>query len=97
MKARFWIGVSLSLLSAFACAQYKYIGPDGKFVKKPEWIDLKDEPDHDGLCFREQEYFLKAIREDLDLNSHMEDAISSLAIVLAADRAFKEGRTVDLA
>ena len=32
MKTRFWIGVSLSLLSALACAQYKYIGPDGKVV-----------------------------------------------------------------
>ena len=32
MKTRFWIGVSLSLFSAVACAQYKYIGPDGKVV-----------------------------------------------------------------
>lgn len=32
MKARFWIGVSLSLLSALAGAQYKYVGPDGKVV-----------------------------------------------------------------
>lgn len=32
MKMRFWMGVSLSLLSALACAQYKYIGPDGKVV-----------------------------------------------------------------
>jgi len=72
-------------------------GADGKFTKKDEWIDLTDEPNHDGLCYREQAYFLKAIQEDLDLNSHMEDAISSLAIVLAADKAFKEGRTVELA
>lgn len=70
-------------------------GVDGKFVKKDEWIDLSDEPDHDGLCLREQAYFLKAIQEDIDLNSHMEDAISSLAIVIAADKAFKEGRTVE--
>lgn len=32
MKTRFWIGISLSLLSALAGAQYKYIGPDGKVV-----------------------------------------------------------------
>ncbi len=70
-------------------------GEDGKFLQKPEWIDLSDEPDHDGLCFREQEYFLKSINEDIDLNDHMEDAINSLAIVLAADKAFKEGRSVD--
>lgn len=71
-------------------------GADGKFTQKPQWIDLTDEPDHDGLCFLEQEYFLKAIQEDVDLSSHMEDAISSLAIVLAADRAYKEGRTVEI-
>ncbi len=71
-------------------------GEDGKFLKKSEWIDLTDEPDHDGLCLREQQYFLQAILTDVDLTSHMEDAVSSLAIVLAADQAFKEGRTVDL-
>jgi predicted dehydrogenase len=71
-------------------------GADGKFTKKDEWIDLSDEPDHDGLCFREQEYFLKSITENIDLAQHMEDAVSSLAIVLAADKAFKEGRTVAL-
>ena len=68
---------------------------DGNFEKKDEMIDLTDEPDHDELCKREQEYFLKAIHEDLDLTDHMNDAVNSLAIVLAADKAFREGRTVD--
>ena len=32
MINRFWFGVALSLLSALASAQYKYVGPDGKVV-----------------------------------------------------------------
>jgi predicted dehydrogenase len=68
----------------------------GAFAKKDEYIDTSDEPDHDGLCRLEQEYLLKAIREDVDLTSHMEDAINSLRIVLAADESFKTGKTVEL-
>jgi predicted dehydrogenase len=40
--------------------------------------------------------FLDAILHDRDLTAHMEDAVNSLRIVLAADEAFKTGRTVDL-
>ncbi len=67
------------------------------FVRKDEWIDTTDEPDHDGLCLREQQYLLRAIREDLDLGDHLADAVNSLRIVLAADQAAREGRTVELA
>jgi predicted dehydrogenase len=70
--------------------------PDGTFAKSDETIRLDDEPDHDELCHREQEFLLKAIREDLDLNDHMEDAIASMRIVAAADESFRTGRTVDL-
>lgn len=69
---------------------------DGTFAKKDESIRLDDEPDHDGLCYREQDYFLKAIHEDLDLTSHMDDAISSMRIVEAADESFRTGKTIDL-
>ena len=67
-----------------------------KFAREDEWIDMTDEPDHDELCFREQQYFLKAIREDLDLNDHMEDALNSMRIVAAADESYKTGKTVEL-
>lgn len=67
-----------------------------EFVKPDEWLDTDDEPDHDGLCRREQEYLLRAIRQDLDLNQHLDDAVESLRIVLAADRSAREGRTVEL-
>jgi predicted dehydrogenase len=69
---------------------------DGKFAKPDDLLRLDDEPDHDELCRREQEYFLKAIREDLDLTDHLEDAIASMRIVLAADESFRTGRTVEL-
>jgi predicted dehydrogenase len=72
------------------------LGPDGKFTRADEVISLEDEPDHDGLCLREQEFFLRAIREDLDLRSHMHDAIRSMKIVAAADESFRTGRTIDL-
>jgi predicted dehydrogenase len=68
----------------------------GHFVKADDLIRLDDEPDHDALCHREQEFFLKSIREDLDLSDHMDDAIQSMRIVAAADESFRTGRTVDL-
>lgn len=69
---------------------------DGIFAKADETLRLDDEPDHDELCHREQLYFLKAITENLNLGSHMEDAIASMRIVAAADESFRTGRTVDL-
>lgn len=72
------------------------LGPDGKFTKPDEIMRLDDEPDHDGLCHREQEYFLATIRDDLDLGAHMDDALASMRIVAAADESFRTGRTVDL-
>jgi hypothetical protein len=42
----------------------------------------------------EQELFLKAIRENLDMTEHLRDAVNSLKIVLAADESFRTGNTV---
>ena len=69
---------------------------NGEFSKPDEIIDCADELDHDGLCYREQEVFLNAITDDVDLSDHMDDAVNSLRIVLAADEAFKTGKTVEL-
>ncbi len=68
----------------------------GNFAKADESVRLDDEPDHDALCHREQEFFLKAIREDLDLTDHMDDALNSMRIVAAADESFRTGKTIDL-
>ena len=75
---------------------YSKTTEDGSFAKTDQLIDATDEPDHQGLCDLEQQFFLSAIREDKDLIQHLDDAISSLRIVLAADESFKTGKTVYL-
>lgn len=67
-----------------------------EFVHADRFIDTADEPDHDGLCLREQQYLLRAIREDLDLSAHLNDAVESLRVVLAADESARTGRVVAL-
>jgi predicted dehydrogenase len=64
--------------------------------KPDDRINMTDEPDHDGLCEREQRYLLKAIDEDLDLTDHMNDAVKSLRIVIAADESVRSGQVVAL-
>jgi predicted dehydrogenase len=68
----------------------------GRFQAPDQIISTEDEPDHQGLCDREQEYLLRAIREDLDLSGHLRDAVTSLRIVLAADESVKTGQVVVL-
>ena len=68
----------------------------GKFARPDEWLELSDEPDHDALCLRQQEFFVRAIREKLDLSSHLSGTFTSLAAVLAAEEATRTGRSVDL-
>jgi predicted dehydrogenase len=70
--------------------------PDGTFARADDLLSMEGEPDHQGLCDREQAFMLKAIREDLDLTRHMEDAVQSLRICLAADESVRTGNAVDL-
>ncbi len=72
------------------------LAADGSLAKPDERITTADEPGHDELCEREQRFLLKAIEEDIDLGDHMEDAIKSLRIVLAADRSVRIGEVVRL-
>ncbi len=67
-----------------------------EFTRPDEILNMEDEPDHQELCDLEQEYFLNAINEDIDLTDHLEDAVNSLKIVLAADESFRTGKTVEL-
>jgi predicted dehydrogenase len=68
----------------------------GRFRQADTFHSMQDEPGHQALCEREQAFVLKAITEDLDLTRHMDDAVRSLDIVLAADRSMRERRAVDL-
>ena len=68
----------------------------GNFARADEWLDMSDEPDHQALCEREQAWFLRTIREDIDLDRSMQEAVTSLRIVLAAQRSIDEGRVIEL-
>ena len=57
---------------------------------------MEDEPDHQELCDREQDFFLRAIRDDLDLSESMDAAVNSLRIVLAAEQSIQEGRAIEV-
>ena len=72
------------------------IDANNEFVTPDEWISTEDEPDHQALCDREQAYLLRAIQQDVDLSDHMQDAVNSLRIVLAADESVRTGKVVTL-
>lgn len=72
------------------------IDGENNFTKQDQWIDLNDEPSHQELCNREQQYFLNSIQEDFDLTEHLEDAYNSLLIAFACDESVKEGKTIYL-
>lgn len=75
---------------------YADIDSKNEFMKPDEWIDLTDEPDHQELCNREQLYFLRAIKENIDLTDHMQDAVNSLRIAFACDESVRTGKIVSL-
>lgn len=69
---------------------------EDRFAKPDELISTADEPGHQELCEREQRLFLSAIRGEIDLSEHHEDAINSLRIVFAADESVRSGEVVRL-
>jgi len=75
---------------------YSELGENNEYTKPDEIVNTEDEPDHQGLCDLEQEFFLNSIKSDVDLTDHLDDAVNSLKIVLACDEAVRTGKTVDL-
>ncbi|AYD03245.1 Gfo/Idh/MocA family oxidoreductase [Neorhizobium sp. NCHU2750] len=71
-------------------------GPDGMFIHPDRDMAMVGEPGHQQLCDLEQAYMLRAIREDIDLTRHMDDAVQSLKICLAADESARTGKPVHL-
>lgn len=67
---------------------------EGNFAHEDDIIHTDDEPDHDELCAREQAFFSRAIREDLDLTEHLTSVLYSLQIVLSAEQSAKTQQTV---
>ena len=69
---------------------------DGTPARPDERFSTADEPAHDDLCEREQQFLLNAIDRDVDLSAHMNDAVKSLRIVLAADQSVRTGQVITL-
>ncbi|MFC5585133.1 Gfo/Idh/MocA family protein [Nitratireductor kimnyeongensis] len=68
----------------------------GRFAREDTLLSMDGEPGHQELCDREQAFMLKAIREDIDLSRHMNDAVQSLNICLAADESVRSGKEIEL-
>lgn len=71
----------------------------GLLVHRPgadQLIDLPNEPGHQELCDAEQGWIVDAIRQDVDLSRHMNDAVQSLRICLAADESIRTGQPINL-
>ncbi len=71
----------------------------GLVVHRPtgdQWIELPGEPGHQELCDAEQRFVANAIADDHDLTRHMNDAVASLRICLAADESIRTGKPVQL-
>jgi len=66
------------------------------FSRQDEIFSMQNEPGHQELCDREQAFLLRAIRENMDLERHMMDALRSLAVCLAADESVRSGQSVKL-
>lgn len=72
------------------------IDAQNEFTQEDEWVNLLDEPDHQGLCDREQAYFYDAITQNWDLTDHVADAVNSLKIAFACDESVKTGKMIEL-
>jgi predicted dehydrogenase len=59
-------------------------------------ISMADEPGHQALCDRQAAFVAQAIIEDQDLTRHLQDAVTSLAVCLAADESVRTGQPVKL-
>ena len=59
-------------------------------------LSMTGEPGHQELCNAEARFMARAIAEGIDLTRHMQDAVASLAVCLAADESVRTGRPVRL-
>jgi len=59
-------------------------------------LAMDGEPGHQALCDRQAAFVAEAIRGDADLGRHLQDAVASLAVCLAADESVRTGRPVRL-
>jgi len=71
----------------------------GILVHRPsgdQLIEMQDEPGHQQLCDAEAAFMIDAIQKNTDLTRHMNDAVQSLAICLAADESIRSSQPITL-
>jgi predicted dehydrogenase len=71
----------------------------GILVHRPsgdQLIEMQDEPGHQDLCNAQAAFMIDAIKTDADLSRHMDDAVQSLAICLAADESIRSAHPMTL-
>ena len=69
---------------------------DGAFARPDEIVSTEDEPGHQELCEREQRCSCARSAARSISSDHLEDALNSLRIVLAADESVRTGQVVRL-
>jgi len=69
---------------------------NGNRLREDQYVEIQDEPSHEELCQREQEYLYRAITENIDLSDHIKDAVESLRICYAAVESYTSGRAISL-
>jgi len=71
----------------------------GILVHRPsgdQLIEMQGEPGHQQLCDAEAAFMIDAIQNNTDLTRHMNDAVQSLAICLAADESIRSSQPITL-
>lgn len=71
----------------------------GILVHRPsddQLIEIHNEPGHQDLCDAQAAFMIDAVKTDADLSRHMDDAVQSLAICLAADESIRSGHPMTL-
>lgn len=66
----------------------------GGFVRRDVLVPMSDDGGLQALCNRQQQFVLEAIQSDFDLREHMDNAVTSLSIVLAADASIADGDAI---
>ncbi len=82
--------------TGFVRIHHSALDERGRFSRSDEIRETTSEPGHDELCALEQEFFAKAISDDMDISQHLASALNSLKIVLAADESARTGKVVCL-
>lgn len=69
---------------------------EGALERADELISTSGEPSHDDLCQLEQQWFLQAIKGNVDVDEHLGAVVESLRIVIAADESIRTGAVVQI-